>query len=623
MRKDRRRIRPALDVLEDRRVLSTSGNAWFDPSHLTLSFAPDGTRDGLATSSLHQSLDGLNTGGNDWQVTMLRAFQTWEAKANVNIGLVGDGGQDFGAAGAVQGDARFGDIRIGSIPQTTGTLALTQPVGYAAGTWAGDVNLNSSTQYGINDPNAADLFTVALHEAGHVLGLDDNTDTSSVMFDSYAGARTAPSAADVAALQALYGARPADGANTTFANASNIAMVSPTGANAGSSLVTIVKSLSTPTSAHYYTLTPGSDPGATSFQLKTSGISMLQATLTVYDASHKVIGTATAADPRSGDLTVTLPSLAANATYYVSVTGARGDAFSLGNYQLRAIPNSVLSAKAAPSWSGYSSTNGFNNLDNGTNDSLSAATSLLSRGTRVGTTNYFYAGSLSTATDVDFYSFTTPGSTQNVLTVAAWGMQANPVDANLTVYDSAGRPVPATVITHAGTTNVIQVANVTPNATYFVRASAYTPGSTNAVGNYGLAVAFGTTVEAQTQLGSGTLNPNGNLGASAVATIAPPHDTLYNFNLAADNGGLAQDFSAQMTITDANGVVVATLQARANQAQSLQVWLKAGTYTVSIAGRNNAGSSAAPLKWTLACELLSDPIKVYTSSGSGGTLTPR
>ncbi|GEM_PF-6948846 len=51
------------------------------------------------------------------------------------------------------------------------------------------------------------LYGVALHELGHVLGLWDNDSPDSVMCFVYPSTATAPSAADVERLQAIYGWR--------------------------------------------------------------------------------------------------------------------------------------------------------------------------------------------------------------------------------------------------------------------------------------------------------------------------------------------------------------------------------------------------------------------------------
>src|SRR5262245_53595529 len=95
--------RPLLrvEVLECRALPTVFGVPWPDAGHLTLSFAPDGTATTGGTSGLFGQL-GAGAGDTAWQLEVLRAFQTWCAQANINIGLVGDDGSAFGTLGPVQ-----------------------------------------------------------------------------------------------------------------------------------------------------------------------------------------------------------------------------------------------------------------------------------------------------------------------------------------------------------------------------------------------------------------------------------------------------------------------------------------------------------------------------------------
>src|SRR5438270_515112 len=162
----------ALEQLEDRAV-PAFGIAWPDPAHVTLSFAPDGTGVNGVPSNLAQLLGPL--GDAAWKREALRAFQTWAAVANVNVGVVADGGQPFGTSGASQGDPRFGDIRVTAAPlaqSTDANLAGSSGFDYSGSTWVGDVYLNS--QYGFavgNVPGQYDLYSVLVHEAAHSFGL--------------------------------------------------------------------------------------------------------------------------------------------------------------------------------------------------------------------------------------------------------------------------------------------------------------------------------------------------------------------------------------------------------------------------------------------------------------------
>ena len=161
---------------------ATFGVPWADPSRLTLSFAPDGTAIAGHTSSLFQTLNAQQPTAV-WQREILQAFQTWAVQANINIGLVSDGGEAFGTAGPSQHDPRFGDIRVGAQSMSPDALSISVPNDPTlSSTWGGDVLINSNDNFG---SGGLDLYSVMLHEAGHVFGLGDSTDSDSPMYDQY------------------------------------------------------------------------------------------------------------------------------------------------------------------------------------------------------------------------------------------------------------------------------------------------------------------------------------------------------------------------------------------------------------------------------------------------------
>src|SRR5258707_6445922 len=182
-----------VEHLEDRSLPAVFWNPWPDGSNITLSFVPDGT-DIHGTASNLSAAILAGPSGAPARLSILRAMQSWVANANVNVGLVGDNGAAYDATGAVQGDSRFGDIRVGGRDWANDVLSLTTTFNYF-NTESGNVAINTgqSFSYG-NVSGNYDLFTAMLQETGHSLGVGNSDDQSSVMYEYYKDARSGLSA---------------------------------------------------------------------------------------------------------------------------------------------------------------------------------------------------------------------------------------------------------------------------------------------------------------------------------------------------------------------------------------------------------------------------------------------
>ena len=619
--KTRRRL--FLEHLEDRLTPSTTAVPWPNPGHLTLSFAPDGTSTGQLSSTLFQNLNGV-TSTSAWQLAILTAYQTWAVNSNVNISVVNDGGEAFGAPGVPQGDARFGDFRVGMAALADTALADTAPFTWTGTTWAGDTLLNSGFNFSVNgqSPSAGtgyDLFSVMLHEAGLAFGLpDEGTNPASVMYNQYQGTFTGLTAGDVAAFQALYGTRTPDAyqgttGDNTFATAYNFLALPASG-------LTLQADLGRIGEAEYYKFTAPVLTTGLNIDLTTSGLSLLTAKLTVYNANHQVLGSTKAVNPLNGDLTLSVPGALLGGTYYIEVSGATNNVFSVGSYQLSVgvstllgislpkstytspisltNPGSILSAVVSllPTWTNPSS--------------LAFNVSTYSQISYAGQQNWFYVPSPPTSTY---------GSGPQVMVAEAWGTSAtSPLHPEVEVYSGGLFPqlLSSQVLTNDQGVFTIQLPNAASANGYYVVVQSLNASGSGSTGQYFLGVNFHAQPPvALSQMASGTLNQSSN---QEFMQLALNQNELWHFNLSASTGGVNPAEEVQMQIYDQSGNLLFTVVSYAGQPPSTgDVYLMAGTYTIRFVAAAEDPDQLAAISFALTGENLSYPMSTTTMHSTG------
>jgi len=474
-----------LEPLEDRCVPATAA-LWPDAGHLTLSFVPDGTQVAAGTSDFFADL-APGSHAAAVEQTILRAFQTWAQYSNVNISLTGDSGLPLGTAGLVQGDPRFGDIRIAAEPLAASTVATGTPFLVSGSTWSGDLIFNSNYQFG-SGSGQYDLYTVAMHEAGHVFGLpDQTTDPTSVEYQTYEGPRQGLSAGDIQAIQSAYGVRTGDafqanGGNHTLATATNL---NATGTTPVSTLLMVNGDVTTNQDVEYFRFTtdPAVHTNGVTVQLRTSRQSFLTGQVTVYDSLGNVVASAATTDPLNGDVTIHLTNVAPGATYYVGVQGSQANPFGIGAYQLVVNLQPSAASVGAPS-------------------AFSTAQPLV----QLGPNQQGTAGLISVANNTNVFSFSTKaGPYPNGLSVTlqTWGSGLG--DPTLTVFDAAGNQLGAAYSVLPNGTFNLHLAAAPANSAFYVVATTPTLNSSSR-GSYALQVDLNAAAGTQPAVSSVLVN---------------------------------------------------------------------------------------------------------------------
>src|SRR5262249_35249167 len=137
---------------------------------------------------------------------------------------------------------------------------------------AGDIVFNTGQSW--SEGRTYDLFTVALHEFGHALGLDhSSTSTSNVMYPSYTGVKAGLTTDDTTGIRPIYDANTPDaynGGNNSIAAAANVNSFINTG-----TLTALVPNLdlTTPSSVEDFTFqAPAGTSGAMTIRVQSQGL---------------------------------------------------------------------------------------------------------------------------------------------------------------------------------------------------------------------------------------------------------------------------------------------------------------------------------------------------------------
>jgi hypothetical protein len=599
-----------MEQLEDRSVPATFGVPWSDSTHLTVSLVPDGAAIVGHTSNLFAMLDAQFP-RDVWQRDLTRAVETWAAAANINVGVVVDGGQPMGTPGLGRGDARFGDIRVAAQVMSPEVLAISVPHDTVlSSTWSGDVFLNSAVAFGIN--SRPDLYTVLLHEFGHVFGLGPSTDPSSVMYEHYTTAHGGLSAGDVSAIQALYGVRQPDGNDVQNANDS-VGKATVLSAGDGAVPAVAFGDITTAKDVDYFAIKPPSGYGqAMMVHLLTGGVSLLAPKLTVLDAADHTLDQAQSTGSQGDALTMMLSLVDANQTYFVRVEAASGDSYSVGRYGLAVIfpgRQTVANAAIDPTLRGSydtlspsdlnqlfrAPTSAFVNDDIGADNEPGAARVLDPTRTGALVTHFGTVASLNPAGDVDYYRFKADqaqNGSGSVLTATVSALGANGLTPRIALLDRDLQPVGTQVLANGNGTFTIQSTGLVPKGNYLLKVFA-DPAQPARAGNYALTIDLGGQAAVEDTFASGALSAPTVAAPDPVAkrTLYVGQTQLMQFLLSANPATTGVGGQVQMTLADARGQTLLSLTTPVGSVVSGPgLLLTPGEYHVTFRAVNATGA---------------------------------
>jgi hypothetical protein len=244
-----------------------------------------------------------------------------------------------------------------------------------------------------------------------------------------------------------------------------------------------------------------------------------------------------------------------------------------------------------------------------TNDSLRLATELKTAPGYSEGTRYEAFGTISGATDVDFYSFKSPSSVAagTTLSITVDAAEAQDLQPLLAIYNRVFQFLSPTILRNGNGSVTIQIPNVTANSAYYVKVL----GSSDTrykTGNYVLKARFSTNVETQVPLLQGSLSSTSprrfyemQLGQTMIFNFA----LEANLNKSVNNPNIATQF----TLFDGAGIEIHRIVALNNATRSTNsVLLLPGKYYVRLNAVAQNNAAFVPAAFRLLGSVVSDPV---------------
>ncbi|MBS0152950.1 MAG: matrixin family metalloprotease [Nitrospira sp.] len=518
-----------------------------------------------------------------------------------------------------------------------------------AGSWAGDILFNSEADFTSLDQ----VYSVAMHEIGHVLGLGHSTDVNSPMYSMLDGKSHELTATDIALIQALYGVRGADiheGASgngtTETATAIQSAGDVEEGVPAYDGTTPLIEfgDIASPTDVDIFSVTKLANYlGNISVQVRAAGVSQLAPKLTIVKRNGTVVSSQTGT--AGGDVRLTFDSQTVNQSFYFRVESAvtgttNGGTNSFGAYSvvvtydsLNTISESRIATvvryandllgfeeegiNEADTARMFRQTSGLPILDDDQHhdDEIAAAKELEPVSSSQGYARFQSIESLSDNHDVDVFKVESPhAATPQSLEIVVQSLDEVGLIPAVRIYDENHRAVTANVLSNGLGQLVVQAKGIKSGATYSIQIASAN-GNAFASGNYRMSITISDKA----------VEPTTYLRGNDSASVPLREHTMYIAQSQLLSLALESSISGNgaSSGSGANGVIWATIYDQDRQPVHLiagpvgetrsatSVLLNPGEYTIQI-GVQGLDPSAT-ISYGLVGESLAEPAGVPIS----------
>jgi hypothetical protein len=623
-----------LESLEPRMMMAR--DSFVSVGSLTFSFAPDGTPVGSRVSNLHQEL-GTMASTDQWMAAFARAFQTWTNSAGVNFGFVDDNGAPAGIYGPTRGDPRFGDVRISGFDLSLDTHAeAVDGESRAVGSWAGDMVFNTAADW----PSLMAIESAALHEIGHVLGLDHSIDPKSPMHAHGPSGNLVLTTQDIANLQSIHGPRLLDpndrgNGNDSIGRASEIKGSDEDQDSAdgfdGSQVWVQFGDLHHPSDRDVFEFrTDKNYAGPIAIEVRTEGFSLSKLRFQLTDRDNRLIQSGVVDGILGGIGRINLGSSIRDEKYYLQIFSGSDPFWSRGDYAITIATPTRLTSQGSQiaNWAidahrwyydsdlardGYSYhlVQGagmppvFDNDSDSRDDDFRNAIALQPALTTPARQVYRTVGTISDLRDKDQFLIRSPKSFSGPLelTIDVESLQIEGFVPEAVVLRADGTTLPLVYRVRGYGQFQAILPNVAPDTQYIIRLNSSATGATYRTGGFSLHATFAAPSDAPDALGSGTLTPSQPQWSRELHVARPQ---LFSFALQSQSS--AANGQIWMSLFDTSLKRLTGLVAPLGQFRSSPgVFLEPGTYFLQIAAATVAGV-VPETSFSLSAQRPSQPI---------------